>query len=138
MNYYMGLLLFSIALPALSQMPKDADFFTGTYLLVGKALDSEHTFSGKVEFFREREKLKFRRSIEGGEIVGEAQLQPVAGGDTTVLRLSYREQGTVYEQTCLWQSDLDNYPRISCYLYRPGVATHQPGLEVLFHQLAGK
>lgn len=109
------------------------DFLVGNYLLVGKGLDIEQTYTGKVEIFRENDILKVKRVIGGNTVIGNAAIEPALGGDTKVLRFRYEETGIEYEQSCLWQSDLDNYARISCYLYQPGVQTSNPGLEVLFH-----
>ena len=43
--------------------------------------------------------------------------------------LSARQE---YEITYLWRSDLDNYARLSGYLYQPGEKTDSPGMEALF------
>jgi hypothetical protein len=133
MNYiYIALALFTSS-PVLASEDFFGDFFVGNYLLVGKALDTEQTYTGKVEIYRDNDSLKVKRIIGGQTVAGRAAFEPALGGDTKVLRFRYKEAGIEYEQSCLWQSDLDNYARISCHLYRPGVRTSNPGLEVLFH-----
>ena len=109
------------------------DYFEGSYLLVGKGVDTDHTYTGKVEIFRDKGSLKLKRTVNGTAIVGSAAIEAALGGDARVLRFRYVEAGKAFEQTCLWSNDLDNYPRISCYLYEAGGKTMNPGLEVLFH-----
>jgi len=77
--------------------------------------------------------LKVRRSINGQVIYGTAAIETALNGDARVIRIRFRENQIFYEQTCLSQSDLDNYARISCYLYRLDKSTTEPGLEALFH-----
>jgi hypothetical protein len=129
---YIALALFTSS-PALANEDFFGDFFVGKYLLIGKGLNTEQTYTGKVEIYRENDSLKVKRIIGGQSVIGSALFEPALGGDTKVLRFRYEEAGIEYAQSCLWQSDLDNYARISCYLYRPGVRTSNPGLEVLFH-----
>ena len=109
------------------------DFLVGKYILVGKALDSNTTYTGKVEVYQKNGHLKVKRTTNSQVIIGKAEIEPALNGDTKVLRFRYMKASKEYEQTCLWQSDLDNYARISCYLYKPKVHTKHPGLEVLFH-----
>jgi hypothetical protein len=37
-----------------------------------------------------------------------------------------------YEGTYLWQSDADNFARLTGYVYRSGHSTESPGMEALF------
>lgn len=110
-----------------------SDLLIGKYLLIGKAPDSESTYSGKLEIYRDKDKLKVLRQI--GKVVekGEAAIEYALNGNAEVLRIRFSESSTKYEETCLFRSDLNNYARISCYLYQPGVKTDKPGMEALFH-----
>jgi hypothetical protein len=55
----------------------------------------------------------------------------VAGDDRIpVLRMHFHLDGKEYDATYCWQSDPDNYPRFTGYLYLSG--TKSPGLEALF------
>jgi hypothetical protein len=47
-----------------------------------------------------------------------------------VLRIHFHFDGKEYDATYRWQSDPDNYPRFTGYVYRAG--TKSPGLEALF------
>ena len=110
----------------------------GKYILVGKRLDTDKTYLGKVEIRSIKDHLIVERKINGKSVKGSAAIESAAGGDAQVLRIRFTEDGNSYEQTCLINSDLDNYARISCYLYKPGIKTTQPGLEVLFHDHTAK
>ena len=110
----------------------------GKYLLVGKGLNSDNTYHGKVEITESNGKLNVSRNINGKTIEGTAAIESALHGDTKVLRIRFTEGETKYEQTCMVGSDLDNYARISCYLYQPKVHTIQPGLEVLFNDHTAK
>lgn len=108
-----------------------AEFIAGDYLLVGKGVDTEETYSGNVSIYFDNG-LKVKRIINGNTVVGVATFEPVLNGSSKALRIRFSEQKVDYEETCLWASDLDNYARISCYLYSPNKQTDNPGLEVLF------
>lgn len=109
------------------------DFFIGNYLLIGKGVDSSDTYFGKVEIRASGHSLTMTRLIGNTKVTGIAVMASALGGEAKVLRMRFSEKGTPFEETCLWQSDLDNYARVTCYLYRPGVQTKNPGLEALFH-----
>lgn len=105
----------------------------GKYLLVGKKLDSQETYHGKVEIIEQSNELIVSRNINGQTTTGGASIEPTLNGDANVLRIYFEEDDINYEETCLVSSDLDNNARISCYLYQPKIPTTRPGLEVLFN-----
>lgn len=110
----------------------------GKYLLVGKALDSEETYHGKVQIKDIGGILRVERKINGKVIEGTAAIGPALNGEAKVLRIRFSDGKNNFEQTCLVRSDLDNYARISCYLYQPEIHTNNPGLEVLFNDHTAK
>lgn len=126
-------LLLLVCIPPFAFAEQDGSFLIGKYRLVGKAADSDETYTGKVEIFLENEALKVRRKIEKQMTVGDAGIESALNGDAKVLRIRFTENDVKYEETCLWRSDLNNYARISCYLYQPDMRTMDPGLEVLFY-----
>ncbi len=117
-----------------SQQQFLSEFVAGRYQLIGQGPDSDRTYSGQVEIFSESGKLRFRRIVAGNTVNGEAAVEAAAGGEASVLRMRFKKNGVAYESTCLVQGDLDNYARISCYLYRQDGATQKPGMEALFIQ----
>jgi hypothetical protein len=110
----------------------------GQYILVGKALDAEATFSGKVVIRKSGDGFTVKRTVDGRNIVGQGAIETALNGDAEVLRIRFSDNGLDYEETCMVGSDLDNYARISCYLYHPGAHTMNPGMEVLFHDHAAR
>jgi len=71
------------------------------------------------------------RTIEGKTDKCAARFDTVAGADRIpVVRMHFRFDGKEYEATYRWQSDPDNYPRFTGYVYLAG--TKLPGLEALF------
>jgi hypothetical protein len=50
-----------------------------------------------------------------------------------VLRIRFNDNGKEFEGTFLWRGDLDNYPRLTGFIYRGGsVQTKSAGLEAWF------
>jgi len=135
-------LLLAIAISPSFLFAKEEDFISsfvvGKYLLIGKAVDSDTTYTGKVEIYKKDSLLKVNRTIKGQTIVGSAAIESALNGETKALRIRFNDNGIKYEETCLWSSDLDNYARISCYLYQPGERTINPGLEALFYDHSTK
>ncbi|MDF1552957.1 MAG: hypothetical protein P1P84_07840 [Deferrisomatales bacterium] len=109
------------------------EYLTGSYRVVGKELDSDETYNGKVVFAGRGDHLNVTRSILGETIQGIGTIEHALGPDQAhVLRVRFTRNGQKFEITYLWHHDLDNYPRLSGYLYRPGEKTAAPGLEALF------
>ena len=74
---------------------------------------------------------KLTRTVEGKTDKCAARFDTVGGTDRIpVLRMHFRFDGKEYDATYRWQSDPDNYPRFTGYLYLSG--TKSPGLEALF------
>jgi hypothetical protein len=110
------------------------EFLIGKYLLIGKAIDSQETYQGKMEIYSDKDLLRIKRSINGTVVYGTAAIERAEMADgAEVLRLRFNENGMDVEEACLMRVDLDNYARISCYLYYPGKGTDAPGLEAMFN-----
>lgn len=109
-----------------------ADFIIGKYQLIGKSLNSDETYVGEFELVEVKRELSFIKSIDGKFVRGKATVEKTMSGSTQVLRLNYKQLNKSYEETCLFNSDLDNYARITCHLYEKGVDTKNPGLEAMF------
>ena len=104
----------------------------GTYLLIGKHLDSTDTYYGELSISQSESGLSVTRTISGNVIHGTASIAHATSDHTPVLRMQFSEGGKDYEETCIVANDLDNYARITCYLYIPGTKTRNPGMEALF------
>jgi hypothetical protein len=106
-------------------------YMAGEYDLIGRRADSTATYSGHVTLRDENGALQVTRTIEGKTDQCVARFDTVAGADRIpVLRMHFRFDGKEYDATYRWQSDPDNYPRFTGYVYLAG--TKSPGLEALF------
>ena len=115
--------------------PLDEEFLrnyvAGEYDLIGRKADSSATYNGHVTLRDEGGVLQVTRTVEGKTDKCAARFDTVAGSDRIpVLRMRFRFEGKEYDATYSWQSDPDNYPRLTGYLYLSG--TKSPGLEALF------
>ena len=107
-------------------------FLSGDYRLVGQRPDSGATYSGQVTLRESGRALAVTRVIAGMTSHSTASIETSHEG-AKVIRMRFSFEGVKYAATYLWQTDLDNYPRLTGYVYRPRGETKSPGLEVLFH-----
>ena len=113
------------------------DFLQGTYKVIGKMPDSNQTYTGKVILKIEGNQMQVIRKIGSKEIKGIGKIEIATGDEIKVLRVRFREYDKTYEVTYIINSDLDNYARLSGYMYLEDGGTIIPGMEALFidHQL---
>jgi hypothetical protein len=103
----------------------------GEYDLIGRKPDSTATYTGHLTLRNENGVLQVTRTIDGKTDKCVARFDTVAGNDRIpVLRMHFHLDGAEYDATYRWQSDPDNYPRFTGYVYLPD--TKSPGLEALF------
>ena len=107
------------------------NYMAGEYDLIGRKADSSATYTGHVTLRDEGGVLQVTRTVEGKTDKCVARFDTVAGTDRIpVLRMHFHFDGKEYDATYRWQSDPDNYPRFTGYLYLSG--TKSAGLEALF------
>jgi len=107
------------------------NYMAGEYDLIGRKPDSSATYNGHVSLRDEGGVLRVTRTVEGKTDKCVARFDTVAGTDRIpVLRMHFYFDGKEYDATYRWQSDPDNYPRFTGYLYLSGAKS--PGLEALF------
>ncbi|KOR28232.1 hypothetical protein TI03_05195 [Achromatium sp. WMS1] len=94
MKIQMGFLLFCLAQQVFAENNMFETYFVGKYLLVGKGIDTNRTYTGQVEIFLEHKKLRLKRIIDGLVVFGDAIIEPALGGDANVLRFRYMQSGT--------------------------------------------
>jgi len=113
-------------------------YLTGSYFLIGKELDGEKTFLGKVIINRKGTRLQILRTVNGTTVEGVGRIEVAPLASSRVLRIRFKSGNSSFEGTYLYHSDLDNYPRITGYLYKVNpktgvpIETKKPGLETLF------
>ena len=115
-------------------------FLQGSYHLIGRLPDSDETYSGEVVLKEKGDKLEVIRRVEGREIKGIGKIETATADKKKVLRIRFMDGDKSYEATYLIGSDLDNYGRLTGYLYLEDGSTKVPGLEALFidHRANGK
>lgn len=112
--------------------PDMYDLLVGEYYLLGKMPDSDKIYLGEVTFERTDEGLGMTRHINGEELAGSARFETATTDNVPVLRIRFSDEESDYEGTYSWSMDLDNYARMTGYIYRPGKTTEDPGMEALF------
>lgn len=107
------------------------DAFAGDYLVIGKQPDDGTPYSGSAHLktMENNIVMKLRIGDETTSAVGQFEI-PHPPGEGAVLR--FVEANNKWKSTCLWQPDLDNYFRLSCYKLEAGVNHSEPGLESFF------
>lgn len=108
-------------------------YLQGTYILIGKAPDSNVTYHGIIELIKKENKLQVIRIISGKTVTGEGKIEYVTADSIKVLRIRFTEDKKNYQATYLIGSDLDNYGRLTGYLYEEDVKPRIPGFEALFY-----
>ena len=108
------------------------DFLKGSYELVGRWPDSNETYGGKIVLEKDRGHFRVIRLIDGKKITGIGKIETATSDKVKVLRIRFEQNGRKYEGTYLIGSDLENYGRLTGYLYLKNGKTKQPGLEAFF------
>ena len=106
-------------------------FVEGNYTLLGKAIASRKTYLGEISIERKTEGLEVTRRIEGSAVKGTAFVAHATPDKVPVLRIRFMEKGKQLEETCLVDGDLDNYARLTCYLYFTEEDVREPGMEAM-------
>ena len=104
----------------------------GNFILIGKSIDSENTYSGEMSITKNESGIEITRIISGKEIKGTAAIEYATPDKVPVLRFRFKEDNKKNEATCMVGSDLDNFARMTCHVYFPGIKTSKPGFEALF------
>lgn len=123
-----------------TDMPKSTGFpvemLTGSYEIIGRYPDSDQVYLGTASIETsdsDPDQLIVTRTIDGKSIEGSGTMEMNSEGTTELLRITFTsEDGTGMEGTYQLQVDLDNYARLSGYVYVKDGDTVVPGIEALF------
>jgi len=108
-------------------------YLEGSYRLVGKEMNSDKTFLGKVELKKRGSKLDVVRLINGTRIRGTGWIDFATADRIKILRMRFHTSKGQFEGAYMFCSDLENYARITGYFFPGDKGTiRNPGLEVLF------
>ena len=108
------------------------EFLRGTYQVIGRWPDSNKSYNGKVVIKSKGDHLQVLRSINGEEIKGVGRIAAATADKIKVLTVEFPQHGRRYEAKYIIDSDLDNFARLTGYLYLKTGETKKPGLEALF------
>ena len=104
----------------------------GSYDVIGRYPDSNQTYTGKIILIKSGETLEVIRKIKNKVIRGIGKIETASADKIKVLRVRFTEHGKRYEATYLINVDIDNYGRLTGYIYLQDGETKIPGLEALF------
>ena len=130
-----GFLIATAALASDCGKPPDHEFLSGflagEYRIVGQLPDAGAGYVGRLVLKAKANGFEVSRAIAAVTTKGTAAIE-TAVEDCPVLRIRFTLDAVEYEGTFLWRSDLDNYPRLTGYIYRRVGGTKSPGLEAWF------
>lgn len=116
--------------------PPPVDFVAGSYELIGRYPDSDNVYSGTMTIGVADENsgsLTITRRVGGKTIPGSGVVTSTTGDAVVVLRIEFEgAHGAEMEATYLIDTDLDNYARLTGYVYAKNGDTTIPGIEALF------
>jgi hypothetical protein len=107
-------------------------FLQGKYELIGRFPDSDTIYSGTGILRATKDGIEFSRTINGTTIKGAARLEFTRHDRVKVLRMRFADGDRSYEGTYVLGSDLDNYARLTGYVYLQDGKTQRPGIEAWF------
>lgn len=104
-------------------------FMDGAYVVIGRLPDSNQTYQGTIGVTSSNQVLSMTRVINGQKTIALGKFETTSE-NAQVLKISFESKGKKYEESCLVVSDLDNYARVTCYVYQQ--STKKVGLETWF------
>lgn len=107
-------------------------FLQGTYRLVGQWPDSGEAYHGVVVMKSQGDRLAIQRTINGQVDQAVGRITKATADEIKVVTVTFSHGNRNYEATYLIHADLDNYARLTGYLYQASGKTVKPGLEALF------
>jgi len=108
------------------------DFLKGQYLVIGKRPGCNKSYTGRILVTRTGGRLEIIRIIGDTKTRAIGRIESATADKRKVLRIRFSEKNKSYEATYIISSDLDNYPRLTGYVYLEGQPTPEPGIEAWF------
>ena len=116
----------TVPAPGAADFPED--FFSGNYALIGQQPDGGATYRGTASIAQQAGAFTLIKIVGGKSITAQGSMVIASPGGGRVLKFTWPG----HQETCLPQSDLDNYGRLSCYWIDTGATHRRPGLESYF------
>lgn len=104
-------------------------FMDGAYVVIGRLPDSKQTYQGTINITTSKQVLSLTRVINGQKVVALGKFETTSE-NTRVLKVNFESKGKKFEESCLVNTDLDNYARVTCYVFEK--TTKKVGLETWF------
>src|SRR5260370_34036421 len=98
--------------PASEDVDDLLDYLTGSYRIIGKELDSDKPFLGRVVISRQGKQLQVLRTVNGITTAGVGRIEVVPLASSRVLRIRVNSGNYKFEVAYLFHSDLYNYALI--------------------------
>jgi hypothetical protein len=117
-----------------SPQPEDPWFalVPGRFVFIGRDPDNGTTYAGTASITTQGERFSLTRTIGSKTTTATGTIEvPQPPGEGKVLRFRWKDQQP-HLMTCLVQSDLDNYARLTCLWGIEGANHNVPGLETYF------
>ncbi len=135
-SVFAALLAFTLGSPASATKSNEEafvlSFVVGDYVIVGKAPDNGATYAGVARIERQSGRLLLHRRIGSKDAIAEGAIEtPSPPGEGEVLRFRWHDDEPRL-MTCLVDSDLDNYARLTCFWAIKDHDHVEPGLETMF------
>ena len=108
------------------------DFLVGEYSVIGKMVESNTTYYGKMKVDFKNKKFEIIRKIGNTSITANGRINKTGPDQIEVFVITFTENKTLYEITYLIDTDFDNYGRLTGYRYYKNKETENPGMEALF------
>ena len=104
-------------------------FMKGAYVVIGRLPGSKQTYQGTISITTSKEVLSLTRVINGQKVVALGKFE-TSVENTWVLKVNFESKSKQLEESCLINTDLDNYARVTCYVFEK--TTKKVGLETWF------
>jgi len=134
-KYLLVLLMLFLYLPLFTageKMDFLQDFLPGEYVIIGKYPDSDTPYIGHIRVKNEGDSFSVVRRFDDREIHCQGKLEHATADKIVVFRMEWQDDQKQYLGTYMIHSDLDNYPRLTGFVYRTDVRTRWVGLEAWF------
>jgi hypothetical protein len=114
--------------------PFDAEalgYFVGNYDVIGRDARTGQPFTGSGRFSLSKS-LEVQWLGRSGPVSGTAWIELCGADAIPILRIAFREAGTEFDGQCRFQSELDNYARVTCRVAARGLPNSTEGLLAFF------
>lgn len=108
-------------------------FILGSYRIVGQEPEDGDLYKGTMSISMDEDgNLEVIREINGETVECSAEMDSVFEGEVSIFVVTFTVDGDDYKAVYLIHSDLDNYARLTGFIFEEERETEVPGIEALF------